>query len=547
MKRAHVALVLLGVVSFGPALFARDVWPSVEALYAQVAREMVATGDYLLPHRNGAVYSDKPPVVFWLSAGLRALGCGAQSGRVLSALLAIATLLLTAALARLWFSRTTALLAGAIVATTAQFTWIGRTGGLDTPLAFFTTLAVWAWFAGGRALPLFYVAMGLGILVKGPIALIIPLVAVVAGKLAKLPRPSGSPAGARHLAWGVPLLLAIVAAWVVPACLRGGEEYTQDLLFRQNVTRALEAISHEHPFWWYLPRLPGIFFPWILLAIPAAGWAWRRREEPALRMLLLWGGLGMLLFFAFAGKRVRYLIPFTPALAIVVACAFEELLLRPEAPVRGWFHRLSRVQHLVFLGVGLALVAFALSFGHLPGVRPWVAGAIRPWTAWPAALVPLLCGALLAAVALAGVRAGRADRHRRSATLLVLEMAALMLVVDLVFVPRLNGYESTRPVAERMDELVPPGAGGAAVFPHDKHTSYNLYSRRLTLTVLAKPEDLVAWLEGPGHRVAVVERDALDRWRAEGHALPELAHVALERRVGRSLTLLVTNFTPGRP
>lgn len=151
-------LVLLGCVLFLPALFLRDCWQPTETAYAQIAREMVETGEYLVPHLNGEPYSDKPPLFLWLSAGLRHLGLGARSGRIVAALASIGTLLLTFSLARLWFSRTAALLAAAVLATTMEFFWITQSGVLDPPLAFFTTLAVYGYFAGGRALPLFYVA-----------------------------------------------------------------------------------------------------------------------------------------------------------------------------------------------------------------------------------------------------------------------------------------------------------------------------------------------------------------------------------------------------
>ncbi|MFI5402750.1 MAG: ArnT family glycosyltransferase, partial [Planctomycetota bacterium] len=177
MRTDAAILLLAGAAFFLPALASRDVWQPLETRYATIAREMAETGDWLLPRINGEPYQDKPPLFFWLAAALRKCGIGAQGVRVVSALAAAGTMAVIAALARIWFSRRAAFLAAAILATTPEFGWLGRFGELDVTLTFFTTLSVYGWFAGGRRVALFYLGIGLAVMVKGPPGVLVPLLA----------------------------------------------------------------------------------------------------------------------------------------------------------------------------------------------------------------------------------------------------------------------------------------------------------------------------------------------------------------------------------
>ncbi|MFH1730419.1 MAG: glycosyltransferase family 39 protein, partial [Planctomycetota bacterium] len=98
--RDAALIVALAAVMLFPSWPFRDLWTPDEPRYMEVAREMVLTGDYLVPHLNGETYPDKPPVFFWLAAGFYKLGFGYNSGRLVAALAAIGTLLVVLAFAR---------------------------------------------------------------------------------------------------------------------------------------------------------------------------------------------------------------------------------------------------------------------------------------------------------------------------------------------------------------------------------------------------------------------------------------------------------------
>ncbi|MFI5401846.1 MAG: ArnT family glycosyltransferase, partial [Planctomycetota bacterium] len=186
----------------------RDLWNPDEPRYAEVAREMRVTGEWLVPHLNGAIYAEKPPLFFWLSALGQAAGLGFNAGRVVAGLAALGTLLVTWALARRFLGDRAALLGAVVLGTTVFFPWLARFGVLDVVLTFFVTLAAYGWIRGGPWVVLFYVGIGLAVLTKGPVAIVLAVFAVLAWRI------SGGSGGRRpwHVLWGVPLTAAIVAA-----------------------------------------------------------------------------------------------------------------------------------------------------------------------------------------------------------------------------------------------------------------------------------------------------------------------------------------------
>jgi 4-amino-4-deoxy-L-arabinose transferase-like glycosyltransferase len=524
---AAVALVLaIGCLTALPSLGSRDLWNPDEPRYAEVAREMRVLGDFLVPHLNGAIYAQKPPLFFWLSAALQEAGAGFEAGRIVTAILATGSMLLTWALARLWFSARAALLAALVLGTTELFAWLSRFGVLDVPLTFFTTLSAYGWFRGGRALVLFYAGMALAVLTKGPVGAVVPLLGVAAAAAARLPR---RPRPARHALWGVPLALGIVAAWVVPACIHGGREYADTILFRQNVGRMVQSWSHPRPFWYYVPNFAGNFFPWILLVPPAAVWAWRQgREERPLRALLLWFAFGFLFFSALSGKRERYLLPIFAPMALVVARFVEAGL--PLA----WGRRLARVAHRVLFGAGVGLVLFAFlgvwGLGKFEG-QEHVADAFRGVSPVPLALA----GSAVAALAWVG--------RRTAVAFLAVEVLALFLAIDLFLVPRIDAFKSPRPVARLMNEWAPEGGDNAVATYRDTYAgAYNLYSGRVRIEELGDLAALDAFLAGPGRRLVLTDEEVDREHLAERISTPH--HRREIQRVGHRHMIFLTNFEP---
>ena len=188
MRRSFLPVLLLASVSFIASLGRGAIADSDEAFYAESSREMVESGDWLTPHFNYEPRFQKPILYYWLTAAAyEATGPTEFSARVWSALAGIGLVLLVTACGRRWFDETTGLLAGAIAATSFGYFALARMALPDLPLAFFTTLAIWAAFVATlererhsrRWLLLAAAAAALGFLTKGPLALIIPALVVV--------------------------------------------------------------------------------------------------------------------------------------------------------------------------------------------------------------------------------------------------------------------------------------------------------------------------------------------------------------------------------
>jgi len=534
----RVGLVLLGVALFLPPLFLRDVWAPTETRYAQITREMEVTGDYVLPHLNGEIYPDKPPLFFWAAAGLRRLGAGADSGRILNVLAGIGALLLVAALARLWFPRRTAILAAVVLGTSFEFAWVTQSGVLGTPLTLFTTLAVYGWFAGRRALPLFYLGIACAILIKGPVGVMVPVVAVLAGRLAGVPGPGGW----RHLLWGLPLTVLPGAVWLWAAWRAGGTGYVEQLLGHHIADRLVDSWAHEGPFWFYLSQ-PQVIFPWVFVAIPSFVWAWRQgRAERPLRLLFWWFLICFVVLSAVSGKRLRYLLPLLPAFALLVGRALDTLIDTPPADTgRRWMRILCGAQHVTMALLGLALAVAGAAgpecLERLPALQTHAAEAITPFLTWPAAARPLLLGLALSALGLLGLLAARQHAPRKAVIVLCAE-AILYIGLFALYQPVMDTWKSPRAVTERMDALVPPGQGEIALYPYALNGAYNVYSKRLTLRQLREPEELHAFLGAPEHRLVVTTEPAYAA--LADHA--SIRRVVVAGRDGKTPILLLLNF-----
>ena len=411
-----------------------DIMPPDEPRYAQVAQEMLESGNYLSPTLNGEPYKEKPPLRFWLSAAFGQLGgeVNAWAARVPSALAAIAAILLTYTLARRMFGADAALLAALTLLTIGRFWWQGRVGQIDMLLAAFVAgalLALWCWHESRRSwqLAVFYLLIAAGMLTKGPPVLLFTLLTAIVFYW-------GRPADRRALR--LPLGLIVVAllffAWLVPARMLAGhgvaggsEASAAGEVFKQTIGRMLLGVSKAEWPWYYLTHLPKDLLPWTLLlpwALPAA---WRaRRESDAMRFLWAWVLPSFVFFTISIAKREVYLLPMYPALAILIAVGVRRSL---EKTSSAWHKRLT-----LFWGA-VALAAALTPFF----IAPQQDSLFRN----PAAL--LWMGVLLVCGLDAFRRAASGQVHRLQAMLLAHSVAVLALAAP-GLVPAYNAKHSVR-------------------------------------------------------------------------------------------------------
>ncbi|HKI00892.1 MAG TPA: glycosyltransferase family 39 protein [Thermoanaerobaculia bacterium] len=370
------------LLAFVP-LALRPLMPVDETRYASVAWEMWTRGDLLVPHLNGQPYSDKPPLLFWLiQLGWKIFGVAEWWLRLLPGLFSLANLFLTAALARrLWPDRP-AVARTAPAVLVGLLLWSVFTGMLmfDMLVAFCVLLALLgleaAWRRGG-VLPWLQVgaALGLGILAKGPVVFLAPLLTAVLAPV------WGGRRGGRRPGWrwwtgllaAVAVAAAIALSWALPAARAGGPAYASAILFSQTGERVVHSFAHRRHWWWYLAVLPGLLFPYSLWPPlwRALGGLRPRAADAGTRFCLAWTLPALAAFSLISGKQPHYLLPLLPGFALLAA----RLLDAPvPIPIPG---RWAAAPAAAALLLPAAVLAAAPFLAQRPGAPPW-AGQVSP-------------------------------------------------------------------------------------------------------------------------------------------------------------------------
>jgi 4-amino-4-deoxy-L-arabinose transferase-like glycosyltransferase len=318
--------ILLIILTALWALFARPLAPLEETRAAGVAWEMWLRGDFLVPHINGEPYSHKPPLLFWLMhIGWAVFGVNDWWPRLVGPLATLAATVLTWRLAaelRPDDQRYRQLAAWMTVGTLGWLLY-GQMLMYDALLTATVVLAlIGLWRAGdggtGRGWLLVAAGIGLGILAKGPVALLHILVPAVLG-------PLWSDAARRQpLAWYGRLLLGLIGGlftagiWAGLAAINGGDEYARMILLEQTSGRVVDSFAHERPWWVYLAFMPALLIPWIFL--PGTWRSLFRGPTSAPRKFLFSWALGCLVALSLvSGKQPHYAVPEIPAFMLLVA------------------------------------------------------------------------------------------------------------------------------------------------------------------------------------------------------------------------------------
>ncbi|MBI5117334.1 glycosyltransferase family 39 protein [Candidatus Poribacteria bacterium] len=332
-------LVLLAVCYFlfSFRIGAHDLWSPDEPRYAQVAREMLETGDWIVPHLNGEVYQEKPPLYFWLVAYIsRPLGdVNETTARFPSAIAATLIVLGTYLFGRRILGEREAFLGSLIAATSAQYLWIGRIGVIDMLLALSILASLICFYFGhAKRRPPLYVAGYLFLvpaaLSKGPVGIAVPVVVMLTFLAVEIVLRKES--GKKQLAWfmgctiiGLVLVGVCVGPWWRAAYERSDGVYgSLSLLKQQTEGRMFQSYSHRQPIYYYLMQILWQLFPWTVF-LPLSAYAIKRegklRENQGLRFLLVWFLSVFLFFTLISGKRSQYILPSFPAAGLILGWA----------------------------------------------------------------------------------------------------------------------------------------------------------------------------------------------------------------------------------
>jgi 4-amino-4-deoxy-L-arabinose transferase-like glycosyltransferase len=422
-----------------------------EGRYAEIAREMLATRDFVTPHLNYVRYFEKPPLFYWLTAGaMGALGRTETAGRIVPALCGLATVLLVMAMGSKIGGQRAGLLAGWVYLTSLLPLVMARLlviDGLFSLLLAGCWCCWWlgyacqepksqrAWYVGAWAL------LGLATMAKGPVAPVLTALLVMA--FLALRRDLKA---LKTMAWWPGLLLwaVIVLPWHVSVSLRN-PEFLRFFVVVQHIERFLgESKEHVRPAWFFFPIFILGLAAWGPMLLPAFAVAWRRgrsairltksaageggkkvgTSDTAALYLLVWVAGVIIFFSASSCKLVPYILPAYPAAAVLVGwhlaeggtrgraaawCAAAALLflvlLAALPPVASSRQHYVPYAEIAPLGVGLQviLVACAATIGI---------------AIWRRSLVPVALGlAVLIATPALIAATGKVARYRKVSTL----------------------------------------------------------------------------------------------------------------------------------
>ncbi len=527
LRRDLSLLAVLGALLFLPGLGSRDLWNPDEARYAEVAREMDLFGEYAVPRLNGEVYTQKPPLLFWLQilSGRLAGGLSETAARIPLALSAIGAVLLVFLIAERFFGRRAAWIAAAAFGTCFKIVWQGRFGQIDMLLTFLVTLAVWFWVRGytegkPRLYYLFFLAAGFATLAKGPVGLLPPLLSILVflavtknwAELRRLPILTGL------LVWG-----AVMLAWLVPAGLSGGREYLQQIVFKQNVTRYADPWHHFQPWYYYLTVIPAEFFPWSFLLPAAIRTGWKRlegRERQGFLFALCWMVVTVVFFSISPAKRTVYILTMYPAMAVMVGAALDRI-------AREWPRDRRWVTVPLALVAGLALlIEIALPVAGRGRMEAAPLGGDQLVWQVMVVLAPLFFGALWA------WWESRSGRLGHAAASLAAGVGIVAIVAALLLLPRFDIVKSAREMSGVLLHLMKPG-DVYGIYPRLDST-FLFYTHRFAVE-LDSEEKLREFANRPGKIWILAQRDDLAK---VDPPLTNLQIVTMDRDLSEGYVLL---------
>jgi 4-amino-4-deoxy-L-arabinose transferase-like glycosyltransferase len=493
VDKKYGLLLGLALATLFLALGANSIWDANEAFYVDTPRQMVLSGDYVTPTFNGEPRLNKPVLSYWIVAGAYNLfGVSVTTERFVIALGALGILAATFVIGRTLRSTVTGLLAALVVASAPRFVHFARRNMIDIYLTLFMSVALAAFVlarehpqARWRYLSLMYVAIGLGVLTKGPVALVLPA-AVIAAWLVMERQPSALLR--LHVLPGALIVLAIVVPWYAALYFRHGWEPIHAFFVGENIGRFTNAMTADRSPLFLLGVLFGdILMPWApLLLIPM--WSgWRRAtgesdRAPIRRLLWVWIVLIVVGFSLSASKEDLYILPVAPAAAALIA----------DALVESDFGRLHRGIRAT-LGVVCCLVAV------LGGAIWWLLGSgyYQIAHAPVVALVLILGGLVPFGLLIAG---------RYSAAFAGL--ASAFVIFNLIMVWRvLPGIEPLKPVPPLADAIRARASAGGPV------ASFNL-SQPSLIFYLGRP---VPELGSDDEAVSFI-RDRPEAWLVTGES-----------------------------
>jgi 4-amino-4-deoxy-L-arabinose transferase-like glycosyltransferase len=550
-RRSAIVLLIAFTLVWFANLESRRLMHPDEGRYAEIAREMAQSGDWVTPRLNAIKYFEKPALQYWIGAAIfDTFGVRNWTARLWPAVAGWLGVLFIGYVGLRIGGATLGLYAAAALGGCAWWVLNAHILTLDTGLSFWMGAGMGAFLvaqAGGASereargwMLAAWAALALAVLSKGLIGIVLPGGALV---IYTLLERDWSLWKRLHLAAGACVFLAIAAPWFVVVSLRNPEFF--DFFFiHEHFTRYLTNEAHrEAPWWIFVPLLAVGILPWL----PLFTWTVKRAWNAAAgagngfrwqRFALVWAAF-IFVFFSLSGSKLpSYILPMFPALALIV----------------GW--QLLTAANSELLRISLPIVALAgaawlvMLFGY-DAIVPRIADRRQPFTPF-VAYAPWLRWAL--GIAFAGGALGIAalQRGRRTAAVLAIAFSSLV-ALQLV----LAGYDSfaetrsaqpllARMAAERI--VLRPDLPFYTIRMYDQTLPYYLgrtviqvdHPDELAMGIASEPDKAIAkvstWRQiwdKVEDAYAIMQPDDYDELRREGVPMRELGRDTRRVIVGR--------------
>ena len=392
-------LIIYGLLWFGTLNY-RHLIPSDEGRYAEMAREMLVTGDWVTPRYNGYQYFEKPPLQVWATAvAFQAFGVGDWQARLWTALTGFLTILAIGFTGARIYNARVGWLAAVVLASSPMWVISGHFNSLDMGLSAFLVAALcslmiaqsshnklssrnWMWAC--------WFFMALATLSKGLIGAAIPAMVFIAYSVSTGDWKIWT---RLRLFSGTILFLVITAPWFVLVSLRN-PEFLEFFFIHEHLQRfTQDAHSRTGPLYYFLPLLLIGLLPWVL-QLPGAliqGWNERKPTFSSTWLLVCWSVVIFAFFSVSQSKLPGYIIPIFPALALLIGKRLERLLGHTNVMPITW-----QLQALGFAALGCVGFFFLSAIGKQ--ARPDEIDAYAQYVSWIiGALITLVTFSLYAA------------------------------------------------------------------------------------------------------------------------------------------------------